>query len=55
MMISLYRLYACIWDNLPVLATQVVNEHWLFHGTTAEAAKGIAENDFRRLSRIQSN
>lgn len=25
----------------------VVNEHWLFHGTTAEAAKGIAENDFR--------
>eukprot|EP00440_Ansanella_granifera_P018715 gb/GFBE01020333.1/.p1 GENE.gb/GFBE01020333.1/~~gb/GFBE01020333.1/.p1 ORF type:complete len:570 (+),score=160.36 gb/GFBE01020333.1/:1-1710(+) len=23
------------------------NEHWLFHGTTAEAAKGIAENDFR--------
>eukprot|EP00933_Yihiella_yeosuensis_P081667 TRINITY_DN9532_c2_g1_i1.p1 TRINITY_DN9532_c2_g1~~TRINITY_DN9532_c2_g1_i1.p1 ORF type:complete len:480 (-),score=85.87 TRINITY_DN9532_c2_g1_i1:163-1494(-) len=26
---------------------QEVNESWLFHGTTAEAAAGIAENDFR--------
>merc|ERR1719382_4439 len=24
-----------------------VNEVWLFHGTTREAAQGIAENDFR--------
>ncbi|CAJ1351214.1 unnamed protein product [Effrenium voratum] len=31
---------------LPVLDPGT-NEHWLFHGTTAEAAKGIAENDFR--------
>ena len=32
------------------LLAEVVNEHWLFHGTTAEAAKGIAENDFRALA-----
>eukprot|EP00439_Symbiodinium_sp_Y106_P069516 s464_g11.t5 len=31
---------------LPPLDSEV-NEHWLFHGTTAEAATGIAENDFR--------
>jgi len=31
---------------LPVL-DRVVNEHWLFHGTTGAAATGIAENDFR--------
>lgn len=26
---------------------EAVNEAWLFHGTTKEAAQGIAENDFR--------
>ena len=32
--------------------TKEVNEHWLFHGTTAEAATGIAENDFRSGPRV---
>eukprot|EP00928_Gymnodinium_smaydae_P020239 TRINITY_DN17824_c0_g1_i1.p1 TRINITY_DN17824_c0_g1~~TRINITY_DN17824_c0_g1_i1.p1 ORF type:complete len:597 (-),score=72.22 TRINITY_DN17824_c0_g1_i1:314-2104(-) len=32
--------------SLPALDSQV-NENWLFHGTTKEAANGIAENDFR--------
>jgi hypothetical protein len=31
---------------LPPLDEQV-NESWLFHGTTGQAAQGIAENDFR--------
>merc|ERR1719330_1043330 len=31
---------------LPQLDQQT-NEVWLFHGTTKEAAQGIAENDFR--------
>lgn len=31
---------------LPLLDASV-NETWLFHGTSAEAASGIAENDFR--------
>jgi len=31
---------------LPALDSEV-NETWLFHGTTGEAARGIAENDFR--------
>lgn len=31
---------------LPPLDEEV-NEHWLFHGTTKEAADGIAKNDFR--------
>jgi len=32
--------------GLPPLDPQV-NENWAFHGTTGEAASGIAENDFR--------
>jgi len=32
--------------SLPNLDSEV-NETWLFHGTTREAAQGIAENDFR--------
>ncbi|CAE7597159.1 Tiparp [Symbiodinium sp. CCMP2592] len=40
---------------LPPLDSEV-NEHWLFHGTTAEAATGIAENDFRSdLSQVCSS
>lgn len=34
-------------DKLLPALDEAVNEHWLYHGTTAEAAKGIAENDFR--------
>jgi len=33
-------------SSLPRLDGQV-NESWLFHGTTAQSAQGIAENDFR--------
>mmetsp|Transcript_14336 Transcript_14336/g.32601 ORF Transcript_14336/g.32601 Transcript_14336/m.32601 type:complete len:552 (-) Transcript_14336:223-1878(-) len=33
-------------ESLPALDTEV-NEHWLFHGTTAAGAQGITQNDFR--------
>ena len=33
---------------------EAANEHWLFHGTTAAAATGIAENDFRSMAEFEA-